>query len=189
MKVKHFEKDNKMGLKNTANSYGSVAKFLHWLIFILVFGMIVGGLCLDYVPKDYKGVIYNLHKLTGLTILFLMLIRLVWKLVNVKPKLPADTTVWQRHAERVVHDLLYLLIICMPLAGWIGSSSAGKPPHIGDISLGLPIPENEVLIDTMFTLHEYIAYAIIVMVSIHIFAALYHHYVKKDDVLKRMLPG
>ncbi len=177
-----------MGLKNTANSYGSVAKFLHWLIFLMVAGMIIGGFCLGYVPKEYKGVIYNLHKLTGLTILTLMLIRLVWKLMNVKPKLPADTTLWQRRAERAVHDLLYLLIICMPLAGWIGSSSAGKPPHIGDISLGLPIPENKALIDTMFEMHEYIAYGIIAIVSIHILAALYHHYVKEDDILRRMLP-
>lgn len=178
-----------MGLKNTENSYGSVAKFLHWLIFLLVFVMIVGGFCLGYVPDDYKGLVYNLHKLTGLTILSLMLIRLGWKLINVKPKLPADTTVWQRRAERAVHDLLYLLIIAMPLVGWIGSSSAGKPPHIGDIALGLPIAQNKELIETMFELHEYIAYGIIFLVSIHVLAALYHHYVKKDDVLRRMMPS
>lgn len=177
-----------MSLKNTPESYGSVAKFLHWLIFVLVFVMIVGGFFLDDVPKEYKGVIYNLHKLTGVTILLLMLIRLGWKMVNVKPRLPADTTVWQRRAERAVHDLLYLLIIAMPLAGWIGASSAGKPPHIGDIKLQLPIPESKALIETMFELHEYIAYGIIVLVSIHVAAALYHHYVKKDNILRRMLP-
>ena len=176
-----------MGLKNTTNSYGSVTKFLHWLIFLLVFGMIVGGFCLGFVPEDYKGVIYNLHKLTGLTILCLMLIRLSWKLVNVKPKLPENTTLWQRRAERAVHDLLYLLIICMPLAGWIGSSSAGKGPHIGSLYLGLPIPKDKQLIDTMFNLHELIAFGIIFLVTIHVAAALYHHFYKKDDVLRRML--
>lgn len=177
-----------MSLKNTTSTYGSVTKFLHWLIFLLVFVMIIGGFCLGYVPKEYKGVVYNLHKLTGLTILLLMLIRLGWKMLNVKPMLPADTTVWQRRAERAVHDLLYLLIIVMPLAGWIGSSSAGKAPHIGDISFGLPIPENEALIGTMFSIHGWVAYGIIALVTVHVVAALYHHYVKKDNVLRRMLP-
>ncbi|HTM63934.1 MAG TPA: cytochrome b [Gammaproteobacteria bacterium] len=175
-----------MALMNSANSYGSVAKILHWLIFALVFVMIVGGFFMGDVPKDYKGVIYNLHKLTGVTILLIVLLRLGWKLINVKPRLPADTSVWQRRAERAVHDLLYLLIIAMPLAGWIGSSSAGKAPHIGDFKIALPIPESKSLIETMFEMHEMIAYGIIALVCIHVAAALYHHYVKKDDVLRRM---
>src|SRR5258708_32579120 len=111
-----------VSFKNTSKSYGSVAKFLHWLIFVLVFCMIIAGFCLGFVPKEYQGTVYNIHKLTGLTILLLMAIRLCWKLVNVKPNLPAKTPGWQRKAERVVHDLLYLFIICMPLAGWIGAS-------------------------------------------------------------------
>ena len=63
---------------NTRKAYGAVAKSLHWTIFILVLIMIIGGFCLGYVPKEYKGVIYNLHKITGLIILALMLVRLVW---------------------------------------------------------------------------------------------------------------
>ncbi len=177
-----------MGLKNTTTSYGSVAKFLHWLIFLLVFVMIVGGFCLDYVPKEYKPVIYNLHKLTGVAILMLMLIRLCWKMINVKPELPANTKPWERKAERIVHDVLYLLIIAMPLVGWIGSSAAGKAPHIGDWSLTLPVPESEAITDVAFEMHEMIAFAIIFVVGIHVLAALYHHYIRKDNILKRMLP-
>lgn len=177
-----------MGMMNTTRSYGSVAKFLHWLIFVLVFCMIIGGFLLDDVPKEYKGVIYNLHKLTGLTILLLMLVRLFWKTVNVKPLLPSDTKPWERRVERAVHDLLYLLIIAMPLAGWIGSSSAGKAPHIGNVTFALPIPQNKPLVKVMFEMHELIAFGIIGLVTIHFFAALFHHYARKDDVLRHMLP-
>jgi cytochrome b561 len=177
-----------MPLKNTNDSYGSVAKFFHWLIFLLVFVMIVGGFFLDNVPKEYKGVIYNLHKLTGLLILSLMLLRLVWRWVNVKPALPNDMPRWQRISSRVIHELLYLLIIAMPIAGWVGSSSAGKPPHIGDIAFGLPIAKNEELIDTAFTMHGLIAYGIIALVCVHVAAALFHHYIRKDNTLRRMLP-
>jgi len=177
-----------MGLKNTTMRYGSVAKTLHWLIFILVFVMIVGGFFLGYVPKEYKPVIYNLHKLTGVTILFLMLVRLCWKLVNVKPQLPTDTKPWERKAERIVHDVLYLLIIAMPLAGWIGSSAARKAPHIGDWALTLPVPESEAITEAAFNMHGLIAYAIIAFVGIHFLAAMYHYFIKKDDVLQKMLP-
>lgn len=177
-----------MGMMNTTRSYGSLAKVLHWLIFVLVFCMIIGGFLLDDVPKEYKGVIFNLHKLTGLTILILMLVRLFWNAMNVKPVLSSDTKPWERRLERAVHGLLYLLIIAMPLAGWIGSSSAGKAPHIGNIIFALPIPQNKSLIDAMFAMHGWIAFGIIGLVTIHIFAALFHHYVKKDDVLRRMFP-
>jgi cytochrome b561 len=180
--------DFSMGFKNTSYAYGSVAKFLHWLLFILVLVMIVGGFFMDDVPKAYKGVIYNLHKLTGLTILLLMVVRWCWMMINVKPMLPTAMPNWQRKATRLVHELLYLLIIAMPLAGWIGSSSAGKPPHIGDLKLSLPIPEDKSLIEAAFNMHELIAYGIIFLVCVHAAAALYHHYIRKDDVMRRMLP-
>jgi cytochrome b561 len=173
---------------NTKKTYGAVAKSLHWTIFILVLIMIIGGFCLGYVPKEYKNVIYNLHKLTGLIILALMMVRLVWALINVKPALPAPTPAWQCYAERVVHGLLYLIIIAMPVAGWIGSSAARKGPHIGNINLNLPVPESKAVTEAAFEMHELIAFAIIFLVSLHVAAALYHHFVKRDAILLRMLP-
>ncbi len=175
-----------MGMMNTDKRYGAVARFLHGIIFILVLLMIVGGFFLDEVPKEYKGVIYNLHKLTGLAILLLMLIRLCWSLVNIKPAVLPNTPPWQHKAERIVHGCLYLFIIAMPLVGWIGSSAAGKPPHLGDLSLGLPVTENKELAETLFESHELIAFVIIFLVSVHVVAALYHHFFKKDDILRRM---
>lgn len=175
-----------MGMMNTDSRYGSVARFLHGIIFVLVFLMIVGGFFLDEVPKDYKGVIYNLHKLTGLAILLLMIIRLSWSMINIKPSALPNTPHWQRKAERIVHGCLYLFIIAMPLVGWIGSSAAGKPPHLGDLSLGLPVAENKELAETLFESHELIAFVIIFLVSVHVVAALYHHFFKKDDILRRM---
>lgn len=172
---------------NTDYAYGSVAKFFHWFIFILVLIMISGGFFMEDVPEDYKGLIYNLHKLTGVAILTLMLLRLLWRMVNVKPKLPADMPEWQRKSVRRVHELLYLLIIAMPLAGWIGSSAAGRPPHIGDWQLMLPIPQDKAIVESSFAMHEYLAWAIIIFGSLHILAALYHHFIRRDDILRRML--
>jgi len=174
-------------IKNTSSSYGSVTKIFHWLIFVLLAGMLTGGFFLDDMPKDYQPLIYNLHKLTGLTILCLMVLRALWASINIKPALPMGTPAWQRSAERILHFLLYITVIAMPLAGWIGACAGGRPPHIGDFKLALPIAENKPLAGFAFDIHGILAITIIVLASIHIAAALYHYFIKRDNVLNRML--
>lgn len=174
--------------RNTSQGYGAISKLFHWVIFVLLFCMIVFGYFLEDVPEDYQGLAYNVHKLTGLTILVLMILRLFWTITNPKPELPVATTLWQRVAERLVHWSLYVAVIGMPLAGWIGSVAAEHPPHLGSWIIGLPIAPSKSLADNAFDVHGYLAIAIIVLVGIHVAAALYHHFVRKDDVLRRMLP-
>lgn len=177
-----------MSLRNTTISYGSVAKFFHWLIFFLLLFMIIYGFFLESIPKDYQPIAYNIHKLTGLTILTLMILRALWALTNPKPLPPFDVPFWQQWAERLVHFLLYATIIVMPLAGWIGAVAGGRPPHIGSLNISLPIEQNKTLASTAFQIHNTIAIIIIVLVSIHILAALYHYFIKKDEILNRMMP-
>lgn len=174
--------------KNTYSTYGSFSKTLHWLIFFLLLFMLIYGYSLEFVPKAYQGMAYNIHKLTGLTILVLMLLRLLWKLSNVTPLLPADTPPWQRGLDHLVQWLLYLTVIGMPIAGWVGASAMGRPPSLGKIALALPIEHNKTLADQAFLVHNTIAVIIIVLVSVHILAALYHYIIKKDRILERMLP-
>ncbi len=173
-------------IKNTISSYGAVSKFLHWLIAILIICMLVFGYFLGDVPKSYQGLAYDTHKLIGLTILSLMLLRLLWALTNTKPTVPGARA-WERFSERGVHFLLYLTIICMPIAGWIGSVAAGYPPHAGSVNFNLPIEKSKPLSDAAFDMHGTLALIIIGLLSIHVLAALYHHFVKKDNVLRRMV--
>lgn len=176
-----------MMLMNSKSKYGSIAKLFHWVIFILVAGMLAVGFLLDDVPKEYKSIVYNAHKVTGVVILFLMVLRFIWMIVNVKPGIEMQAK-WQRIAERLVHAGMYVALIAMPLTGWIGSSSAGKAPHIGDWKWQLPVEKSQPLISSLFDFHEWIAYGILGLLVLHIAAALFHHYYLKDDVLKRMMP-
>ena len=178
-----------MSLRNTAASYGSVAKFFHWLISILIIFMLIFGYFLDDVPKDYQPMSYNIHKLTGLAILALMVLRLIWALVNPKPVLPTETLPWERLTVRMVHFMLYLFVILMPLAGWIGSVADNRPPHLGAINFELPIPQDKALANAAFDVHGTVAIILIVLISLHLLAALYHHFIKRDDILVRMLPN
>lgn len=177
-----------MSIRNTQTSYGSVAKFFHWVISPLVILMLTIGYFLEDVPKDYQGMAYNLHKLTGLLILFLVLLRLVWALFNPKPALPRDMPAWQQFMSKLLHYALYFFVILMPSLGWVGSIAGGHPPHIGDFKFELPIAPNKALDEFAFHWHETIAIVLIVLISLHVLAALYHHLIRKDDVLKRMLP-
>lgn len=176
-----------MSYRNTKTSYGSVAKWFHWAIFFLLLFQVIYGYFLDDFPKDYQPFVYNTHKLLGLLILLIMVLRLIWALMNPKPAMPIGTLIWQRWAERFVHAGLYIVVIAMPIVGLVGSDAAGRPPHIGDFKFMLPISENKDLADSAFTLHNNLAIALIALVAVHVLAALYHHFVKRDNVLRRML--
>jgi cytochrome b561 len=178
-----------MSFRNSTSSFGSVAKFFHWLISPLIILMLAFGFFMGDFPENAQGLIYGTHKLIGLTILFLMLLRLSWALVNPKPELPADTKAWQLLAERMVHFLLYMFALLMPLVGWIGSVAGGKPPRLGSIEFNLPIAPNKALAGAAFEMHETIAFILIALIVVHVGAALYHHVVKKDNILIRMLPN
>ncbi|MEO8964208.1 MAG: cytochrome b [Gammaproteobacteria bacterium] len=175
-------------LKNSQTTYGSVAKFFHWLIFLLVLVMIFVGYFMDDVANEAtREDVVNIHKVTGITILCLMALRLLWMLINPKPSLPG-TAVWERIAERTVHWLLYAVLIAMPICGWVGSVAAGYIPHFFSFKFALPIPKSKAIDDLAFSIHNTLAIVIITVVSIHILAALYHHVIKKDNVLLRMMP-
>jgi cytochrome b561 len=174
-------------IKNSSTAYGSVAKFFHWVVGVLIIGMLIFGYFLDDFSKDMQPLIYNIHKLTGLTILTLMLLRWGWRAINPKPSLAQDVPFWQRRAERLVHHLMYFFVLLMPVAGWVGSSAAGHPPHLGDYSLGLPIEKSETIDNIAFWFHNNIALVLIALISVHVLAALYHYFIKRDDIMQRML--
>lgn len=176
-------------LKNTSTAYGSVTQFLHWLIALLVVCMLIVGFTMGGITdKVMRGQVVNAHKVTGVLVLVLMLIRAGWAIINVKPGLPFQTPAWQKMAERLVHLALYAALIIMPLSGLIGAVSAGRPPHIGDLEIRLPIPQDKNMAEFMFdSIHGPLAFIILFLLTIHIGAALYHHFIKRDDILRRML--
>lgn len=178
-----------MAYFNTDSTYGSVAKFLHWTVFTLVLIMLLSGYFMGYIPnKAIRWQITNTHKLLGLLILSLMLFRFIWTTINLKPKLPGDTLWWQRVLERVIHYLIYLALILMPLSGWIMSSAAGKAPILGSLIIKLPMDLNKPRAHLFLDVHFWLAIVIIVLISIHIAAALFHYAIKKDNILQRILP-
>lgn len=179
-----------MTLKNTNQSYGSVAKFFHWLIALIVICLLIAGYFMgDIGDKALKFQVFNLHKLFGLLILSLVILRLLWRFANPIPTLPPSMALWERLLEKAVKFFLYLSLFVMPLSGWIFSTAAGHAPHIGNYLLAAPfVPKSKVLADQIFNIHATFAVIIIVLLCLHIAGALKHHLINKDNVLIRMLP-
>lgn len=171
--------------------YGAVAQVFHWLIAVLIFIMLALGNYMEDLPLGTRKLeLYQLHKSIGITIGILVVLRLLWRLSHPPPALPAGMKPWERLAAGVVHGLLYMMLFVMPLIGFLQSNAANFPVVLwGFVPLPPLIGPDEALSETLVNLHGIGGNLLAVLVIIHVAAALRHHFMLKDDVLRRMLPG
>lgn len=175
-------------LRNTDLKYGSVSKFFHWLVFLLVLTLILVGFFWENAG-DIRFTLINVHKLVGLLTMLIVVLRAIWMLSNRKPQIP-NAKRWEKIVEHCVHGMIYLALIGMPISGWIMVTAAGRPPKLLGQMFAMPgIPQSGELAGVAADVHLVLAWVLITLVSLHILAALKHHFVDKDIVLKRMLPG
>ena len=179
-----------MPLRNTDTRWGAVAKTFHWLIAILILVQGAIGLTMvDLGMTPAKVKVFALHKSIGLTILALALLRLAWRLGQRVPRDPPMPR-WQRLAARASHFLLYVLILALPLSGWLFNSAANFPlewfgvVHVPSLTRGL----DPALKAWALRAHVVLFWTLIGVVVVHVAAALWHHFVQRDEVLTRMLP-
>jgi len=167
--------------------YHAVARVLHWVIGLAIIAEIVIGLG----HESWEGATWAMpvHKATGITILVLSMLRLAWRLTHSAPTLPATMPRWQTKLAHGLHWLFYVMIIAVPITGWV-MSSAGKYPlnwfGLFDIPK-LPVIPKSALADFAHEAHEVMGIAFIPLLVLHIAAALYHHFIVRDGVLRRML--
>ena len=179
-----------MGLKNGTH-YSPLSKLLHWLIAVVVIGMLSVGFFMDDMPEQFKSTIYMLHKSMGLTILVLMILRFFWIKASGKPHLPGSIRPWEKILSCIVQYSFYVLLIIMPLSGWIMSVADDRVPSYFSL-FKVPFPGisvNKSLAEFMVDSHKMIAWILIGFIMLHVAGALKHHFIDKDNVLKRMLPG
>jgi cytochrome b561 len=181
-----------MSLRNSAEAYGSLAKFLHWSIVLLIVPQYFLAEAAHDLPRGSpeQASLYGWHISFGMLVLVLALVRIAWKIVNRgQPALLGDI-VWQRKAAAIGHGLLYLLILAQPLSGWAMASAGGGSVGIFGV-IGFPplLGENHDLHEALEEVHEALFYALLLVAVVHIAAAFYHHLALKDDTLRRMLPG
>jgi len=189
-----------MGARNTEARYGAVAGALHWLIALAIFANIALAFTFNDLMDHHspaRGGLVGLHESIGLSVLVLSLARLVWRLVNPVPALPADMSPGMKALAHASHYLLYALMILVPFLGWVLASGGPHPllyfgsfavPKLGYIA-SFPKPQQRPVSHIVGGVHEWLGYVLFFLALAHVCAALYHHFVRRDTVLKRMVPG
>jgi len=180
-----------MSLKNTAERWGSVSQLLHWTIAVLIILIGVVGLVMGELPRTPKYFwVYTAHKSLGLTVLALVLVRIAWRLYAGAPVPVPGTPRWQALLASLTHAVIYLLILAMPLSGWLYDSASGLRPFrwFGLFQVPKLAAPDEALAATSHGAHELLFWVLLALVAGHAGAALYHHFVQRDATLARMLP-
>jgi cytochrome b561 len=170
------------------NEYTYRVQIMHALLACLVLSVLTVGTLLNAIPEAFQGTTYMLHKSFGICIFFLMLIRLYFVHQDGRIKLPAHTAIWEKILARGVQYSLYLVLILMPLSGWLMSCASGHIPSFFGL-FDIPCPglgKNPELGGFMSDTHYYLAWIIGGLLSLHILGSLKHYFWDKDNVLQSM---
>ncbi|MDF2446683.1 MAG: hypothetical protein K0S46_1919 [Moraxellaceae bacterium] len=180
-----------MSLRNTSTRWGPVARFLHWLFLFLLIGAWYAVEMHEDFPKGSpeRREWMQLHFAIGISVFVLLWVRLGWRLSGDVPA-PLPGPRWQQLTSALVHAALYLILIVMPLTGLLTTQLAGRAVSwFGLIDIPLFLQKNSELAEQMEELHGEVLWPVLLaLVGLHAVAALWHHFVLKDDTLKRMLP-
>ncbi len=178
-------------MNNTMVEYNSAAKWLHWLVAIVIFLMIWLGLQQAGMEKGPdKSELRALHASIGLVALTLMTLRIVWRFLNGVPAYPDGMPGWQRATSTLVHWGIYLAVFVQLLSGPMTVATGGSSlPFFGLFSVPLPIAENSDVHHFWEEVHEFTWAIIAALLIVHVLGALYNHFVLKNDVLRRMTIG
>jgi len=182
-----------MQLKDTGSRFGSIAQFFHWIVAVLVLTQYYLVYWTEWVlPKKSPQAIFyisGLHKPIGVLLLLLIFLAFCWRVSNSRPTFPSTMAKWEKIAAHLTHMLLALCVLVMAMSGLIMSTAAGYPPNFfGLYQIPTFISANKALSQLCFNIHVITSYALISLIGLHVLAALKHHFIDKDPVLKRMLP-
>jgi cytochrome b561 len=174
--------------------YRRASRVFHWLTVGLIAVQLPVGLYMSYrgntldVWDNVTGALYNGHKLIGVTILLVVLCRLANRLMGGTPADEPTIEAWQKIASRLNHWGLYVLLICVPVAGYVGVSLFPALDLFGLFSLPAVVAPDKEAAKTAFLVHGLLARLLVLLIAVHVAAALFHHFIRRDNVLARMIP-
>jgi cytochrome b561 len=179
-----------MSARSTPEGYSLAQKLLHWATALLIVTLVPVGLTMVRLePGSIPNTLYEVHKSFGLLVFGLALGRIALRLTRGAPPLVPGLPAWQRAAAHGSHIALYILIVLVPVLGWSGTSACCAPVKLfWTIPLTLPVSGGMEVAKRIFALHDAMALTLAGIVLIHVGAALYHHLIRRDDTLRRMLP-
>lgn len=179
-----------MSDSESSGRYTTTAVVLHWLVAVLVIGMIAFGWWMQEIPKEPVGQrvnAYNLHKSIGMTVLLLMLLRVLWRATHPPPLLPPMPP-WQARTARTVHVLLYVCLFVQPLSGYLGSAFSGYPVKLFGVVLPAWAPKDAAVKDAMSLVHLCNSWVLVTALVLHLAGSLKHAVIDRDGSFRRIWP-
>ena len=170
-------------------TYTPLARALHWataVLLVVLFGL--GISMTRWVPDEQKIRVFSWHEWVGITVFALTALRLMWRLTHRAP--PLDVPAWEKVVAGAVYVAMYLILIAQPIVGWLMSTAFGFPVvYLGVLPLPAPVSEDRELAERLQGVHESLAFVLAALFAVHLAGVLYHHLVRRDAVLSRMLPS
>lgn len=179
-------------MADTATSYSSAQKAVHWITAAFILALVPVGLAMaNWMGEGaLTNIFYELHKSFGILVFALALTRIALRWKRGAPPLVDGLPRWQRAAAMASHYALYGLIVLVPLSGWAATSACCAPVNLfWTIPLTLPVSGGMETAKAIFVVHYALAFTLTAIVLVHVGAALHHHWVRRDETLRRMLPG
>lgn len=172
--------------------YATVSKWFHWVTAVLMAVALSFGFVIKHIKDSDKMVFYAIHESAGLTILLVAIARLAWRRFSPPPPLPDHVPLHMRRAAAAVHHALYALLIAQPIIGFVATNAWGFPmqgetAYLGLIDIPAVIGETQWLARILSTIHTVFGYALVALLAAHVGGAVYHHAVRRDGTLLRML--
>ncbi|OIR16813.1 hypothetical protein GALL_26330 [mine drainage metagenome] len=180
-----------MDWKNTAGRYGALSIGIHWLMLLLFIAVYACIELRELYPKgsDPREALKTWHAMLGMLVFGLIWLRLAARLSGPTSGIQPEPPSWQQISAKLLHLALYALMIGMPVTGWLLLSASGKPIPFFGLQLPALIGQNKELASQIKEVHEFVGTAGYYLIGLHTVAALYHHFIKRDNTLTRMLPG
>jgi cytochrome b561 len=174
---------------NPEQRYGRGAVLFHWSMFLLVLGVATLGLLHDSWPKATQAFWINIHAVLGLLVWVLLVARFAWRMRHTPPALPAEIGTFSRRASAIVHFALYGLLFVIPIIGVVTFVWHGRVFDFGLFQVNFGVQKNKAIFNPTEELHGDLAYVLFGLVGIHALAALWHHFIRHDGMLRRMWPA
>lgn len=178
-------------LRNSDKDWGAVAKSFHWLFAAIIFAQFaLGKIAEEMSVSPQKLELFVWHKSIGVTVLLLAFLRLAWRLTDAPPRLATARARWEHLAAKTSHSLLYMLMIAVPLSGWWISDTSRIPFKAFWL---VPVPDflaaDKAASQAAESVHGFLTAALLALIVVHVAAALRHHFILRNDTLRRMLPS
>jgi len=180
-----------MTAMNTDSTYGSISRLNHWITAALFIGLIALGLYMEGLPKGpAKGELIQIHKGLAIVVMALVVFRIAWRVISPSPEMVRTGTPLEQKLAVAVHAFLFVGLIAMPLSGWIMSNAGGHPAgFFGLFNLPTLVDKSEFVGEIAGTVHGLLGKAMIAVIALHLAGALKHHFVYRDQTLRRMTVG